>query len=169
MSTPTYAQVARHVMYVANLGVAHKANWHYTQTPRRWQGISDKVLSPHTPNYSDCSSGITWLFWDARVHIRGAAGADIVNGLRWKAGNTDSMIRNGTRHVHGVDYWIPGRTCIFYGGPRDGSDPEHVSLFMGFVHGYGPNQCWSMGSESGPKILPWNYRSDWRQARAYRV
>lgn len=169
MSTVTHARVARHVRYVAELGVDHRASWHYTQSPRRWQGINERVLSPSTPTHSDCSSGIAWLFWDARVHIRGKAGQDILNGLNWKAGNTDSMIRHGTRHQHGPEYWIPGRTCIFYGGPRDGSDPTHVSLWMGDVRGYGANQCWTMGSEPGPFITDWDYRSDWRQARAYRI
>lgn len=160
MPEPTHADVARHVVYVAKLAVQKNGQINYTQDARRWSGIDRNILSPNVPPWADCSAFATWLFWDARKHIRGSKGVDIINGERWLAGYTGTMIQHGTRHQQGVDYYIPGRTCVFYAG--SGSVPTHVAVYIG------NGKVASHGSNAGPKIENYDYRRI-VQARAYQI
>ena len=38
---------------------------HYTQGPRRMDGVTKKIHLPDFPEYADCSSAATWLPWQA--------------------------------------------------------------------------------------------------------
>lgn len=167
MSTTTH-HVAMQARRVALEGKRQAGAIHYaspsiaSQRARRWQGITNTLHGPQQqPAWADCSSYITWVFWTARHTIRGHAGADVVNGEQWEWGYTGTMIQHGHLHEAGVANWYPGRTCVFYGNPRN--PPTHVALYMG--HG----KVISHGQEAGPLYLPWNYRTDFHQARAYEL
>jgi len=124
----------------------HRGNVHYTQrVPGRWP-ISTGVRSKRHQyiRNADCSGGATYIHWDATVdhHLR-----DFVNGFSWKYGYTGSMV------LHGVRIRRPMLVgdCVFYGGSY--MLPKHVAVYIG------AGKVWSHGQESGPLILPWNYRS----------
>lgn len=152
-----HQQCAKRVIANAHLMINMNAHIGYTWSPARWSGINGHVHPPHVPPWADCSSATTYLFWEARVTVRGSAGADIVNGLNWKAGNTATQINHGRRHKLGSKAWIPGRTLLFYGGKVI----THVTLWLGL------GKVFSHGTQTGPKYLDWDYRHDFRFANAY--
>jgi len=118
---------------------------HYTQGFRRWDGIRLHRRGPgHYPNYADCSALASWLLWDAFKHVR--MNNDIVNGARWTGGFTGTMLRHG-KHLSRPT--LVG-DCVFYGSWPNGS---HVAIYIG------NNLVVSHGSEAGPLIVRWNYRS----------
>ena len=159
----THRQVAQAVVAAAYHGAALNALTRYTQGPERWSGIDHHVHYPRVPPAADCSAWASWLFWDARIRRRGHAGTDLLNGLGWQAGNTDTMIIHGRRHRGGVEWWFAGRTLLFYGGPKNGSDPEHVAVWVG------NGLVATHGRDAGPEIRGWKYRLDFVQARAYAI
>lgn len=140
---------------------------HYSQATNRWSGITEHLLPPRFfPPHADCSSFVTWLFWQARVRIDGHQGEDVVNGLDWRAGNTSSMLRNGSNHQHGPWSWIPGETVVFYDLVNSKGFPtgvvDHCALFVGH------NRVVSNGQEIDPAVRPYNYRHVWG-ARRYHL
>lgn len=126
---------------------------HYTQGARRWEGIDqgDKAWRGRFPNYADCSSFYTWCIWNGLSHY---GVRDVVNGQKWRAGYTGTMLQHGVE----VDHLIVGDAVIY--GPR-GSTGRHVALYIGggFVI--------SHGSEGGPYKVPVNYRADIQSKRRY--
>lgn len=164
--TTTRDRVAARVCTEARNGIAKSSQTGYTQTVRRWNGIRYRVHYPRVPDEGDCSAWVTWLIWDARIAVRGAAGADVMNDAGWAYGNTDTLIKQGARHRgHIPGNWHPGRTLLFYGGPSNGSDPHHVTVWLG--NGYEG----SHGRWQGPELRKHgpSYRTDFVQARAYPV
>jgi cell wall-associated NlpC family hydrolase len=160
MSTTIIHKVALQVRRNALAGVQQRGSIHYTQAAHRWYGITNGIIGPdRQPHYADCSAYATWCVWSARKTIRGKVGADTINGEAWRWGYTGTMLEHGALHHHGVDAWYPGRTLIFYGKPS----VVHVAIYVG------RGMVVSHGSESGPLYLPWNYRPDFNQARAYSV
>lgn len=160
--TTTHQKCAARAIKTAHLMIDRNASIGYTWDPARWSGINGRVHPPKVPPWADCSSATTYLFWEARVFIRGSAGTDLVNGLNWKAGNTATQINHGKRHQLGMRAWIPGRTLLFY-GRSERAGITHVTLWLGF------GKVFSHGSQTGPKYLDWNYRDDFQQARAYAI
>jgi hypothetical protein len=138
----------------AMLGYKHRDEVHYTQGPRRWDGIAHKCRSHlgRFPIWADCSSYVTWCLWDA---LGGpAAGPDILNGEMFKGGYTGTL-RNHGRKVALADA-KPG-DLVHYGTGTG----KHVTIVVG------PNQVVSHGSEKGPYLLKPNYRPDLDHVRRY--
>lgn len=142
--------VIRLATHAARLALAHAPEIHYTQGPRRWDGINlGKIGSQgEFPLYADCSSFYTWLLWQG---LRGTE--DVVNGADWQAGYTGTLLTHG-RRVDGA----PEGAAVLYGRGWPGA---HVAYSLG------NGQVISHGSEGGPYLLPLRYRSDVLEVRAY--
>lgn len=139
----------------AILGIKNSAAIHYTQGPRRWDGIS-KNLKAHKgqfPIYADCSAFATWCLWNGLNHF---GVRDTVNGEHWSGGYTGTMLDHGKRVVHSTN-WLRGDLFIY----GNGAPGEHVALYLG------GGMVASHGSEAGPFKLRWNYRSDLMEVRRY--
>lgn len=190
---PDTNDVAAYARAVAKHAVERRGEIDYTQTIARWSGINQVRDFPRLPPHADCSSFTTWVFWTSRRHVRGHAGVDVVNNLRWQAGYTGTQINHGARHKNNrPGLWKAGRTLVFYGGPSNGSDPSHVALWvddliwnehlgsLADLHARGIEtkeinghlRCLdvvvSHGSDAGPKLEAWDYRPP-VQARAYPI
>lgn len=138
----------------AKLGVAHEPEIHYTQMSGRWEGI-DKKLKAYRGEYpteADCSAFTTWCIWNGLDHY---GVRDTVNGTRWTSGYT------GTQKTHGkpVNLRINWRSgdLVHYGA----STGSHVAIYIG------GGKVISHGSEGGPMVLSWDYRSDFAETRRY--
>lgn len=147
------------VKRAALLGWRNRDDIHYTQGPLRWEGINQErnPFEGEYPYHADCSAFGTWLLWAVLHHHYGFQ-EDLVNGARWRAGFTGTMIRHGRRVKHRIN-WRRGDQ-IFY-GDQGGGIPEHVATYVG------NGMVVSHGSEGGPYLIRWNYRSDFNQCRRY--
>lgn len=138
----------------ALLGVQNESEIHYTQGDQRWDGIDRglKAYKGQFPTFADCSAFTTWCLWNGLSHYNVR---DTVNGARWLYGYT------GTQKTHGkqVRLRVNWRTgdLVHYGGGTG----AHVAIYIG------GGQVVSHGSEGGPMVLPWNYRSDYAETRRY--
>jgi cell wall-associated NlpC family hydrolase len=154
----TPAQLAderKFAVQAAQVALQHRSAVHYTEGPRRWDGIDRGLLGMqnHYPSYADCSSFVTWCLWNGmRIHHL----PDTVNGKAWRSGNTDTQVQHGTpvdeRNV------LPG-DLVFY-GPRRGR-ATHVAFCLG------NGQVISHGQEVDPTQKPVHYRGDVQQFRRY--
>jgi len=140
-------------LQAAIVGLHHAAKEHYTQDELRWQGIDRHRVAERGqfPNWSDCSSFVTWCYWNG-LFVRGGH-SDIVNGQHWLAGYTGTMLEHG----RAVSEPIPG-DAIIYGTSWPG---EHTALYTG------GGLVVSHGGDPGPLLLPWRYRSDVLSIRRY--
>lgn len=138
-------------LQAAVLGLHHAPSIHYTQGSSRWEGIDRhrKAWRGEYPNEADCSAYVTWCIWNGLDHF---GVRDTVNGLGWRAGYTGTMLQHGRR----VSNPFPGCAVIY--GPGTG---EHTALYTG------GGLVVSHGSEAGPLLLPWRYRSDVHSIRSY--
>lgn len=143
------ARIRRLVKKGAYLALNNASAIHYTQGPRRWDGINlrKRAYRGEFPHYADCSAFTTWLYWDAtrRYHA-----ADFVNGEQWQGGYT------GTQQDHGKQVGTNEKKVVgdlvFYGN-QGGGVAEHVAVYVG------NGLVISHGSEPGPFLLRWNYRA----------
>lgn len=128
---------------------------HYTQGDLRWQGINNelKAWKGQFPNYADCSSMGTWWLWQGLDHF---GVRDVVNDQNWNWGYTGTMLRCG-RPVQHKENWRRGDLFI-YGAGWPG---KHVAMYLG------GGKVASHGSEPGPFLLNWDYRSDLMSVRRY--
>lgn len=135
----------------AKLGLRHASQLHYTEGPLRWEGIQHKLAASQGrfPSEADCSSFYSWCLWQLLGH-----GPDVVNGADWLGGFTGTLLAHGRR----VSSPIEG-CAVIYGRP--GSTGAHVA------YGMGDGTVISNGSEGGPYRLPYNYRRDIMEFRAY--
>lgn len=140
--------------HAALLGVRHEREIHYTQGPRRWEGIEKdrKAWKLEYPNYADCSAFTTWCLWNGLSHYQVR---DTVNGTNWQSGYTGTQKRHGKRVMYRWS-WRTG-DLIHYGAGTG----SHVAIYIG------AGQVVSHGSEAGPMILPWDYRMDFAECRRY--
>ncbi len=144
------------IIKAALLGVAHAPAIHYTQGPRRWDGIRlhKRSYKKQYPEYADCSSFGTWAYWDGLLaEIRKGLG-DIVNDLGWKAGWTGSMLdaANGKVIARGVTAarrvkLLKADLVIYDGHVAIVVDPKRRLVV-------------SHGSEAGPMLIRLDYRTD---------
>lgn len=125
----------------------------YTQGGARWSGIDRHrdASRGQFPPFSDCSAFVTWCLWNG-LYLRGHH-SDIVNGQRWEAGYTGTLLEHG----HRVSSPIPG-DAIIYGSGFPG---KHVALYTG------AGLVVSHGGDPGPLLLPWRYRADVLSIRRY--
>lgn len=145
----------------ALLGLHHAPELHYTQGPQRWEGIDQHKVARHGefPRHADCSAFATWCLWNA-LHLPFGLG-DIVNGQGWKAGYTGTLAQHG-RRVSDERHALRGDLVLYGPAPTF----EHVAIIVGHEKG-GRHLVVSNGSERGPFLLPFNYRSDVGQIRRY--
>ena len=159
---PTERIRTRRLIKFAALETVHRAvEIHYTQGPRRWEGIDKKFrcYPGHIeyPKYADCSAYVTWLYWNALKRRINHGFPDILNGANWKAGYTGTLLQHG-RQLHNNTPGLVG-DLVIYGAP--GTTGRHVAGYIG------NGMVFSHGSEAGPFILPWNYRKDVESVRRY--
>ncbi len=142
----------------ALLGYHNRYAMHYTQGSRRWDGINKglKAYKGEFPIYSDCSSFATWCVWNGLDHY---GVRDTVNDLNWRAGYTGTMLQHGKEIVHSEN-WLSG-DCVIYGAP--GSVGRHTAIIVDPNNGL----CVSHGSEAGPFLVRWDYRTDIESIRRY--
>lgn len=147
----------QNILQGAHLMLEHPGAIHYTMGAGRWEGLNHhyRVARGQYPKHGDCSSTATWMLWNALTHaLKDLSITDVVNGARWQAGYTGTMVEHGRPLSKPTQ---PG-DCVFYGG---GWPYHHVAVYLG--GGY----VFSHGSEGGPYKLPWRYRSDVRKVRRY--
>jgi hypothetical protein len=153
------ATARKRAVQAALLSYHHREVIHYTQGPRRWDGIRLGLNANHGefPIYGDCSAMATW--WEHNglwipYHIR-----DVVNHEHWASGYTGTMLLGGKRVIH-LSNVIPG-DCVLYGGGTG----RHTAMCVG--HRGSKPMVISHGSEAGPFYLPYDYRPDTNQWRRY--
>lgn len=101
--------------------------------------------------WTDCSAFVTWVYWQAGSPDPNGRGYDL-------QGYTGTLQPHGTRIDHwGSDSFKMG-DLVFYGYPI-----HHVAIYVG------RGLVVSHGSEGGPYLLPWRYRSDVADVRRYKV
>jgi hypothetical protein len=129
---------------------------HYTQGASRWSGIRERrrFADGRYPFYADCSSIVSWAWWNALTHVDGLGTLDRLNGCAWTAGFTGTLLAHGWR----VTDRRPG-DLVLYGRGYPGS---HVAMIAANT-----NMVYSHGSEAGPLYIPWNYRGDIMGVRRY--
>lgn len=145
----------------AILALHHAPDVHYTQGPKRWQGIDEHLVARHGnyPKWADCSAFATWCLWNGLYMPFGLK--DIVNRQDWVEGWTGTLAQHGLRVPHGR--WIFRGDLVLYGR---GAPYEHVAVVAGHDKNRKPLVI-SHGSEGGPYFLPYNYRSDVGEIRRY--
>lgn len=153
--SPTHVKEAVNGTLQAAIVGLHAAPFlHYSEDPQlRWEGIETQrdASKGQFPEYADCSSFATWCYWNG-LFFRGGH-SDIINGEHWKAGWTGTMMQHGAA----VASPIPGDAVIYGRGP----DGSHTAIYTG------GGLVVSNGSEGGPYLLRWNYRSDVLAIRRY--
>lgn len=136
-------------MQAISLCVRHSSELQYTQGPSRWQGIASKLFASIGlfPKFSDCSSWATWVLYQG---LRLYKVRDLINGQRWLAGYTGTMLQHGkvVHHEHN----LKRLDLVIYNG--------HVAVYIG------GGKVASHGSR-GVHILPVHYRKDVVSFRRY--
>ncbi len=155
LSKPHRIEARDRFVRAAMLALNHAPQVHYTQGPRRWEGIAKDLRSQlrEYPNYADCSSLMTWCLWNA-LHVKFDV-RDVVNGAAWKAGYTGTMLSHGKEVVHRAN--VQRGDLVIYG---NGGSGKHVAGVVGRRARDGKIMCVSHGSEGGPYYVPFDYRSD---------
>lgn len=145
----------------ALLGLHHAPVIHYTQGGSRWQGIAGNknARKGQYPTEADCSAFATWCLWNG-LHLGLGIKADVVNGENWGAGYTGTMAQHGRQVAHESKV-LPGDVVLYGPAPTF----EHVAIVVAVKNGL--PMVVSHGSEAGPFLLPFNYRSDVGEFRRY--
>lgn len=129
------SEEARTLLYQAGwAGYVHRMAEHYSEDAvLRWSGIHGKVCPPAAPQYSDCSSFVTWIYWTVF-----GKGRDFINNEAWTAGYTGTMVKMG-REAPCDPASMQVGDAIFYYHPM-----HHVAFYAGngtvFSHGFDPLQ-----------------------------
>lgn len=113
--------------------------WYLQRRPMRLAGLYE------LPSWEDCSEFATRCYK--------AGGAPDPNGL-----NYSGLGYTGTLSQHGRSGVPRSAALHFYGG---GFPYTHVTI------GAGSSNCFSMGSDRGPLLVPVRYRPDYAQTRVY--
>jgi len=152
--------VVERVVRAALLAYKHRDNIGYTMdrpfelqqqggVPMRWDGIKNgrRAKNGQYPHMADCSSFVTWCWWDA---LGGpSAGADIINGANWTQGWTGSQIEHGRKVA--ISEARAGDLAFYQRGNSIG----HVTVVVA------PGKVISHGSQEGPLSLP----IDWHNSQ----
>lgn len=117
----------------------------------RWTGIHDRVCPANVPKYSDCSSFVTWIYWQLF-----GDGHDFLNGAAWGSGYTGTLWQHGTDQGTDAGNLQVGDVCI-YGS----SFPyDHAAFYIGggtvISHGTESHTAanWKLGYNSFGAGLP---------------
>lgn len=150
------------IVRAALAALAQQGRMTYTMGPARWSGIVRKLrrYKGQTPPSADCTSLISWIYWDAlKVEINRGLG-DILNGQRWEGGYTGTMLdsRRGKVVARGVTaarlVKLLRGDVVLYGVP--GTTGAHGAI----VVDPGRRLCVSFGSQGGPYLVKLDYRTD---------
>lgn len=146
----------------ALLALRHSNEVHYTQGPKRWEGIAKECNARmgEYPRSVDCSSFATWCLWNGLRIPFGVR--DVVNGAGWRAGYTGTMLAHGKPVAHRKN--VQRADCVIY-GPR-GSVGHHTAIVVG-RRSDGTIMAVSHGSENAPVYVPIDYRRDIMCIRRY--
>jgi cell wall-associated NlpC family hydrolase len=138
----------------ACLVLEHASEMHYTQGPRRWEGIDRDLRAwrGEFPRYADCSALATWILWQGLGHFRVP---DIVNGADWRAGFISTLLSHG-RELGRREPIRLGDLAFYLPGGR-----HHVAVYIG------GGKVLSHGTRHGPAKLTLDYRSDLHSIRRY--
>ena len=138
----------------ACLVLEHASEMHYTQGPRRWEGIDRDLRAwrGEFPRYADCSALVTWILWQGLGHFRVA---DVVNGANWHAGFISTLLSHGRALGRGEPIRLGDLAFYFPGGVH------HVAVYIG------GGKVVSHGTSDGPAKLTLDYRSDLHSIRRY--
>lgn len=144
----------------ALLSLHHAPAVHYSQGPTRFDGIKHHLVADkgEFPTALDCSASVTW--WLAQGLLFRFKLPDIVNGANWLAGYTGTLAQHGRQVMH-LKNVLPGDAVLYGPAPTY----EHTAMVVG--HRDGKPLVISHGSEPGPFLLPFDYRSDVGQIRRY--
>lgn len=156
MATLTEGQRKRARNIVAEaalLGYHNRGDIHYSRGTIRWQGIDGKYESRkgQYPRNADCSAYSTWCLWNGLYVAYNKI--DVVNGARWRAGYTGTMMAHGVV-VRRVSDMRKADVVLY---AYSGQTPTHVATVVGRDKN-GVPMVVSHGSEAGPLYLPYNYR-----------
>jgi hypothetical protein len=132
------------VAHAANLAYKKRSAIHYTQGPRRWSGIANRLIAikGKFPPYADCSAFATWTLWNGLYLLYKLP--DIVNGERWRAGYTGTLKMHG-KTIKNEKNILVGDLALY---------PRHVEVCIG------GGKAISHGSEAGPSLVRLNRRND---------
>lgn len=142
--------------------LAQQGRMEYTQTARRWSGIAGGLrrYKGQTPPSADCTSLISWVYWDAlKVEINRGLG-DVLNGEQWRGGYTGTMLRGDHGKVIARGVAAARRVkllrgdVVLYGVP--GTTGKHGAIVVDPEH----RLCVSFGSQGGPYLVKLDYRAD---------
>lgn len=145
----------------AMLGYRNRGSVHYTQDASlRWEGIRQNLVARHGqfPRHADCSAYTTWCLWNG-LYVPFNVG-DIINGQHWRYGWTGTQAQHG-RVISHVRNARRGDLVLY--GP--GAPFKHVAIVVDVSKDV--PVVVSHGSENGPYLLPYNYRSDVGEIRRY--
>lgn len=148
-------------VHAMRLVLQHAAEVHYTQGPERWEGIAKQRVARkgEFPRHGDCSSTTSWALYNGLAlpfHL-----GDVVNGMHWKAGFTGTQAQHGRQVMH-LKNVLPADLVLYGSAPTF----EHVAMIVG-RRSDGKPLVISHGSEAGPFLLPFDYRSDHAAIRRY--
>jgi cell wall-associated NlpC family hydrolase len=138
----------------ACLVLEHASEIHYTQGPRRWEGIDRDLRARRGefPRYADCSALVTWLLWQGL----GRFGVpDVVNGANWHAGFISTLLSHGRALGRREPIRLGDLAFYLAGGPH------HVAICIG------GGKVVSHGTPHGPAKLTLDYRSGLHSIRRY--
>jgi hypothetical protein len=129
----------------ASLALRNNAAIHYTMDARRWDPIkrNRKAWRGEFGRFQDCSSFATWCLWNGLDHF---GISDIVNGQKWRAGFTGTMLDHGQRISRAN---ITRGDLLFYA--KNGKI-NHVTIYIG------GGMVISHGQEPGPVKVRMDYR-----------
>jgi Putative peptidoglycan binding domain len=145
------ARVRDMIESAAIFGYNNRNLIHYTQSSFRCYGVRNKILPPRIPFYEDCSSYGKWTYYVAMRTVD--AGLADPDGLNWAPyGFTGTLSR------HGKKISKAQAALGFYGS----GTYSHVVISVGLR-----TRCVSHGSEGGPYLTDYNYRSDFSHWRGY--
>ncbi len=161
--TAARRSAARDKIVRAALGTLQaKGRMTYTQGPKRWEAITNRRrrYRGQLPTHADCAAHNTWCYWDGLLlEIRRGLG-DIVNGQRWRAGYTGTMLdpRHGKVVARGLTaarrVKLLRADLILYGRP--GTTGAHVAIVVDPTK----RTAISFGSQGGPYLVKVDYRTD---------
>ena len=130
----------------ASLALRNHAAIQYTMDARRWDPIkrNRKAWRGEFGRFQDCSSFATWCLWNGLDHF---GISDIVNGQRWQAGFTGTMLDHGQRVARAN---VLRGDLLFYANAQ--RQINHVTIYIG------GGMVISHGQEPGPVKVRMDYR-----------
>jgi hypothetical protein len=146
--------------------IAHNWQIHYTQGPARMYGVRNGIHPPGLPLYEDCSSDVTYLYWEPHVY-RDNKWHQLPdpNGFGFNGwGFTGSMLGHG--RVLNRSENVRMGDLAFYGPTWD--HITHVTFVLNLKPvSWNSAAVSSHGGEYGPLKTSMRYRPDLQRVHRY--